>query len=250
VPTLQEREKAFHDEAYASDVRAPLARFWAANRAVEERYGELLTELGSGRRVLEYGCGSGSYAFKLARSGAQVLGIDISETGIDHARSRAKEEGLEGSTEFRVMDAMDLDLPANEFDLVCGSGILHHLDLDRALREVSRVLRPDGAAVFEEPLGHNPAINLYRRLTPRMRTPDEHPLLMADLDSMGRYFRKVDSEFFSLSTLAAVPLRRRRSFPRILDGLTRFDRMLFRSVPYLRRHAWIVLIRLGDPLAS
>src|SRR3546814_4334755 len=54
----------------------------------------------------------------------------------------------------------------------------------------SRVLRPGGRAVFIEPLGLNPAIELYRRFTPSARTPDEHPLLRRD-------FRRFDAAFGS-----------------------------------------------------
>jgi SAM-dependent methyltransferase len=73
---------------------------------------------------------------------------------------------------FLVMDAESLGFDEGSFDVVVGSGILHHL----ALRQ-SRVLRPDGCAVFVDPLGHNIFIRLYRKLTPSMRTADEHPLL-------------------------------------------------------------------------
>jgi SAM-dependent methyltransferase len=250
MPTRQEREAAFHDEAFASGLRAPAERFWAANRKTDERYQELLGELGNGRRVLEYGCGEGSFAFALARNGAEVVGIDISPVGIEHAREEARREGVDSQTEFRVMDAMDLDLPDDEFDLVCGRGILHHLELDSALREIARVLKPGGNALFSEPLGHNPAINLYRRMTPEMRTPDEHPLVTRDFDLAHRYFGDVQLEFFTLSTLAAVPLRNRRAYPRAIEMLDRFDQMLFRSIPFLRRHAWIVLMRLSEPSAA
>lgn len=249
MPTRQEREAAFHDRAFASDLRAPAHRFWAANRKTDQRYEELLSELGGGRRVLEYGCGEGSFALALARDGAEVLGIDISEVGIDHARERAHREGVETRTEFRVMDAMNLELPDDEFDLVCGRGILHRLELDSVLSEIARVLKPDGNALFSEPLGHNPAINLYRRMTPEMRTPDEHPLVMSDFELAHKHFDEVELEFFTLSSLAAVPLRNRRSFGRAVEMLDRLDQMLFRAIPYLKRHAWIVLLHLKRPTA-
>ena len=94
------------------------------------------------------------------------------EQAIEHARA----EGLEDRLTFRVMDAEQLEFADDSFNLVCGSGVLHHLDLNRAYAEVARVLEPTGIGVFEEPLGHNPAINAYRRRTPEMRTVDEHPL--------------------------------------------------------------------------
>ena len=93
------------------------------------------------------------------------------------------------STLDEALEAIDRD---DSFDLVCGSGILHHLDLPAAMRELARVLRPSGRAVFMEPLGHNPAINAFRNRTPELRTPDEHPLLGKDLKLCRRYFGSVE----------------------------------------------------------
>ena len=71
---------------------------------------------------------------------------------------------------FQVMNAEVLEFPDASFDLVFGVAILHHLDLDTACAEFLRVLRPSGTAVFLEPLGHNPFINLVRWATPAART--------------------------------------------------------------------------------
>src|SRR3546814_13720576 len=74
------------------------------------------------------------------------------------------------------MNAEAMDFPDDSFDLVFGSGIIHHLDIDRAFAEIARVLRPGGRAVFVEPPGLNPAIEIYRRLTPGAPPPAAHPL--------------------------------------------------------------------------
>ena len=149
-----------------------------ASRAV---YEDLLRARGAGRDVLEYGCGPGSYAFFLADLGASVLGIDISTTAIEQASAEARQRGAD-RVEFRRLNAESLDLPDASFDLVCGTGILHHLDLTRAYAEIARTLRPGGSAVFIEPLGHNPLINRFRRRTRALRTEDEHPLRVEDLE--------------------------------------------------------------------
>jgi len=51
---------------------------------------------------------------------------------------------------------------------VFGPGILHHLDYDKAMSELHRVLKPGGAVLFTEPLGHKPAVERYRRHTPEV----------------------------------------------------------------------------------
>ena len=58
----------------------------------------------------------------------------------------------------------------NTFDIVYGTGILHHLNFDICLRELQRILKPRGSFLFIEPLGTNPLINLYRKLTPKSRS--------------------------------------------------------------------------------
>jgi SAM-dependent methyltransferase len=147
------------------------------------------------------------------------------------------------------MNAEATTFADGRFDAVVGSGILHHLDLDAAAAELARILDPRGTAVFLEPLGHNPLVNLYRRLTPDLRTEDEHPLRVEDLRRLHWDFAEVDVTFHVLTALAAVPVTRfGRLGSLVARGLDRLDRVLFRLVPPLRRFAWIVVIRLRRPV--
>ena len=116
-------------------------------------------------------------------------------------------------------------------------------------RELARVLRPDGAAIFLEPLGHNPFLNLYRRLTSRLRTEDEHPLRWVDLRRAEAWFGAVELRFFNLTTLFAMPLLK-LSVPglgSLLPALHATDRALFAAAPFLRRYAWNVALVLRSP---
>jgi SAM-dependent methyltransferase len=240
------RERDFHDDRYADETRLAARRFYSVTRASQAALERELATLRPGDRALEYGCGIASRAFDLAARGVLVSGIDISPVAIEASEEEAARRGI-GGLDLRVMDAERLELEDRSFDMVFGSGILHHLDLDRAFPEIARVLRPDGRAVFIEPLGHNPAINLYRRLTPAMRTVDEHPLLARDLAEAGRWFGRVDVEWFHLATMAAVPLRSTSAFPRVLTRLERVDEAVFARVPAARRLAWTCVLVLADP---
>ena len=80
-----------------------------------------------------------------------------------------------------------------------------------------------------------------------MRTVDEHPMLMQDFELAKRCFGGVETRFFTLSSLAAIPLRKRPSFDRVVGGLDALDRALFRAIPPLRRHAWMAGIVLRSP---
>jgi SAM-dependent methyltransferase len=237
-----EREREFHDADSARWDR--VERYYEVTASSHRFFADRLAQLAPGRAVLEYGCGEGSSAFTLADLGARVTGIDISPVRIEHARERAAAVGLD-SVEFLAMNAEKLEFPDDSFDVVCGISIIHHLELDKALAEVARVLRPNGQALFFEPMGHNPIINLYRRFTPRLRTADEHPLLLSDLRSMQELFAGVDVHFFHLTSLAAAPLAHSRHFSRAAATLEGVDSWLFEHVPRTRKHAWVVVIELS-----
>ena len=241
-----QREARFHDHAFSADTRARARKFYWAAAGAKRHYHSLIEADCGGKTVLEYGCGMGSHAFALARSGAEVFGIDVSTEGIRQAAARANAESVDGRLSFEVMNAEELAFPDGHFDLVCGSGILHHLDLERACAELARVLKPSGRAVFIEPLGHNPLINLYRSMTPDMRTADEHPLLVDDLPTLATNFRDVKVNYFVLFALAAVPFRHLPGVSYLLSLLERADNALLR-LPFAKKHAWIVLVQLEFP---
>lgn len=236
-----ERERTFHDDRFAAENRQQTDKFYEVD-AGATRYDALLDSIRPGQRVLEYGCGAGSAAFRLAARGADVVGIDISAVGVEAARSQAT--ATASSARFEVMNAEALDFPAATFDVVCGSGILHHLDIERAAHEVARTLVPGGWGVFFEPLGMNPLINAYRRRTPHLRTPDEHPFVEADFELLRRVFPVVEVETFNLLALAAAPLAGRAWARRLTKVLQRADARLFSAVPQARRWGWVVVIRV------
>lgn len=111
--------------------------------------------LGPGRRALELGCGTGVFLEKVARSGALIHGLDLSEDLLAKARTR-----LAGFANVTLDQGNAEQMPYEDraFDAVYGSSVLHHLDLDAALREVHRVLRPGGRLVFAEPNILNPQV--------------------------------------------------------------------------------------------
>ncbi|HYI38492.1 MAG TPA: class I SAM-dependent methyltransferase [Thermoleophilaceae bacterium] len=245
MTTKLEREREFHNQLFAGEERGAGA-FYAIAESSFAYYEAKIRDRGTNRRVLEYGCGRTSFATAMASAGATVTGIDISEVAVDTSRALATEQDLEDQLDFQVMDAENLPFES-EFDLVCGTGILHHLDLELALRGIARALRPNGSAVFLEPLGHNPVINLYRDRTPTQRSEDEHPLLMSDLRAASEHFSTVRVRFFHLTSLAALALRGRTGFTAATGLLEKLDSALFRLWPRSRSWAWIAVIALDGP---
>ena len=104
----------------------------------------------AGRRVLDAGCGAGRHSAWLAGQGAEVVGLDASPEMLARARAR-----VPGAT-FAVADLGEpLALGDGAFDVVIASLVLHYLrDWGPPLRELRRVLRPDGVLVFST---HHPA---------------------------------------------------------------------------------------------
>jgi ubiquinone/menaquinone biosynthesis C-methylase UbiE len=107
-----------------------------------------LAAVGRGERVLDVACGTGLISFRLAEAvgdGGTVVGTDISGEMIKAANRIADERGV-SNTEFRRLDAEDLQLEgAEQFDTaVCGLGLMYVPDPGKALAEMYRVLRPGG----------------------------------------------------------------------------------------------------------
>lgn len=111
-------------------------------------------------RVLELGCGTGYFTRELALTGAEVLAIDISPELLAAAQREVRAENVK----FAVDNAYALSLPDGAFDSVVGSSVLHHLEIDRAILELHRVLRPGGVLCFTEPNMLNPQIAAQKNI--------------------------------------------------------------------------------------
>src|SRR5690606_28277141 len=134
-----------------------------AVRPTEYVYQQMKQMMGdiSDKRVLEYGCGEGWITSDLARMGARVSAFDVSPQAIENTRRVLTNAGLAERCDLAVMPAEKLTYADEQFDVAVGFAIVHHLELKSAFAEMHRVLKPGGVAYFAEPLGTNPAIQLY-----------------------------------------------------------------------------------------
>lgn len=223
-------------------------KFYSITRRSHEFSMAWLTERGRGKRILDYCCGNGGTSISLAKQGFEVVGIDISDVSVENCRQSASEEGVTDLATFYVMDAEDTEFDDDSFGLIVCSGVLHHLDLNRAFPELTRVLRPDGEIICIEPLDCNPFIQLYRKRTPHLRTKweAEHILTLKDLDLAQQFFGHVDVRFFHLATLGAVPFRNTPWFDTILGWLEAVDRVIL-SLPGIQLQAWQMIFTLSQP---
>jgi SAM-dependent methyltransferase len=111
------------------------------------RYG-WAARLVQGKRVLDAACGEGYGSHLLSQAASRVIGIDLDEGAIKHARRRYGSENLE----FQCADCTRLPLPDDSVDVVVSFETLEHLaEHDQLLAEFRRVLAPDGFLLLSSP---------------------------------------------------------------------------------------------------
>jgi ubiquinone/menaquinone biosynthesis C-methylase UbiE len=117
-------------------------------------------ELRINSKILDIGCGSGYLLWKLYKEGCNYYGIDMSCASLDLAKEYVK-------ADLKVADAHNLPFQDGYFDLIICTDVLEHFaDDNRAVLEISRVLRKGGTAFFYTPttsgiLSKTPFVDLY-----------------------------------------------------------------------------------------
>lgn len=174
---------------------------WA--RRVKMLSGHLRPEM----TVLELGCGTGYFTSELVRSGAEIVAIDVSPDLLQLARAQHSAPNVR----YELQNAYAMSYPDASFDSVVGSSVLHHLEIQPALREIHRVLKPSGAIFFTEPNMLNPQIAVQKNVPWIKRklgdSPDETAFfrwpLRRSLEKNG--FREIRIEPFDFLHPALAP---------------------------------------------
>jgi ubiquinone/menaquinone biosynthesis C-methylase UbiE len=105
----------------------------------------------SGKKVLDYGCGSGYGTAMISENCSHVTGIDISDEAITHAKAHFKAENL---SYLKVDPADDISLPFPDasFDVVLSFQVIEHVkNVAVYLKEIERVLVPGGYVIIATP---------------------------------------------------------------------------------------------------
>ena|SRR3989344_3689705 len=108
-----------------------------------------------GKKILDFGCGTGIYAKLLTKKGAIVKGFDISEEMLKIAKKENPKLDLKIGSGYKI--------PFNEkFDIILASLVVHYLkDWNKMLREIKRVLKPNGLFIFST---GNPVCEVRERI--------------------------------------------------------------------------------------
>lgn len=110
-----------------------------------------LPELQRRATFLDAGCGNGVHSIRLAKRGYSVVAIDFSEYVLEKAKINVAANGLKDRVMFQRGSLLELEFPDHSFDYVLCWGVLTHIpDLERAISELSRVVKPGGVLIVEE----------------------------------------------------------------------------------------------------
>ncbi|WP_375177135.1 class I SAM-dependent methyltransferase [Marinobacter mobilis] len=241
-------EEEFHDRKYSVDNSSPKHYSYGPTYRIFKNMKNMLGNV-EGKNILEYGCGNGWMTAELAAMGANHLNtFDISDEAVKSTKELLVKRGLEQGVSVDKMAAEALAYPDNTFDVIFGFAILHHLDLDIAISELYRVLKPGGIAIFAEPLESNPAIRIYRYFTPQYRTPDEEPIKIKAFSKRLESFSGFEYDgyyFVSLFAFLFVYLPRLSFlYEHVLSGLVKIDNLLFKIFPFTKKYAWYSIFRM------
>jgi asparagine synthase (glutamine-hydrolysing) len=198
-----------------------------------------------GKTVLDFGCGSGKNSVLLAKRGASVIALDISEPMIKVARQRTIDNDVASEVSFMSASAHNLPLGDESVDLVFGIAILHHLDLALVSSEVHRVLRKGGRAIFQEPVRNSKLIKLLRGLIPYQAedvSPYERPLTDEELTEFGREFSQYRSKAFTLPHISVISIL--PGAGKLMSPLHRLDGAVLKRFQSLDYYATVRVIEM------
>jgi 2-polyprenyl-3-methyl-5-hydroxy-6-metoxy-1,4-benzoquinol methylase len=196
----------------------------------------LSNHLRVGMQVLELGCGTGYFTRELARSGADIVAVDVSPELLEIAKADCSAPNVG----YEIQNACAMSYRDVVFDSVVGSSVLHHLEIEAALREIYRVLKVGGTIYFTEPNMLNPQIAIQKNIPWIKRklgdSPDETAFFRWPLRRLLKAtgFRDVQIHPFDF-------LHPKTPFP-LVNGLNAIGRFL-EHVPGLSEFAGSLYIR-------
>lgn len=190
-----------------------------------------------GKRVLEVGPGEGLDLKDMSELGAHVFGVDVSSRSLDLSRQICSQSDL-----FK-MDGERLGFHDSVFDFIFSRTLLMHVDRAVFLKECVRVLKPDGKAIFIEPLKYNPLLLPYRAAFSSGRFIKPDYLRPEETEKMKRVFSSVRVWYYYFVSALGGPLASIAPWSKILFyPLETIDRALLSVLPPLKNLCWISVI--------
>ena len=221
-----------YDDAYFADLAA---RYRRRNRFARQRIANVFSLLPNvrGLRVIDVGCGMGTFTFEAAMRGARfALGLDLAPTGIAAAARIAREDGVRDCA-FLLADAAVLPVRSGSADVAIAADFTEHLDDDtlrRVLSEAARSVKPNGTLIIYTP----EASHIFERLRDRGILLEQEPSHIGIRSA---------AELASFANAAGFTVERVTYLPSHLPVWNLLERGLARWIPLLRRRIGLIARR-------
>ncbi|MCG2699907.1 class I SAM-dependent methyltransferase [Candidatus Parcubacteria bacterium] len=149
-----------------------IKRLKEANTAYPEVVKLLLNLSDENSNCIELGCGSGTYAIELLANNRKCIASDFSEDALKLTKKRGlKLHNIDVPTQ--LINIYNIPYPDNSFDLIFSDGVIEHLDIPKALKEMKRVLKPNGWMIAKVPSGSLLYRIIFHLLSPIENRPYE-----------------------------------------------------------------------------
>ncbi len=188
-----------------------------------------------GKTIVDLGCGDGLNTTILALLGARVISVDISDKSLELTCNRVRANGVIQNVTLVHSDAAGIPLGDHFADGVLCAAILHHVDCLATARQIRRILKPGGVAVFSEPLAGPSFVGAIKTFLPKTDgvSDDEAPLTLAQVEgvsrAVGREGRRREFGF----TMRLIN-RTGVGSPSLARKFHRFDAWVFEKLPVTR----------------
>ncbi len=188
--------------------------------------------------ALEIGCGTGLFTEYFAQTGASILAVDISSNLLQLARTRGLPENRITFLEKSFHEIREGD----RYNAVIGSSVLHHLEIEMALSQIFRLLKPGGRMSFAEPNMLNPQIFMerhFRTFFPQV-SPDETAFIRFPFEKILKKAGFSDIKIVPFDWLhPSTP-------PFLINTVTKISRA-FENIPIIREFAGSLFIQCRRP---
>jgi ubiquinone/menaquinone biosynthesis C-methylase UbiE len=162
--------KDYDSRIVAQGLQFQIDNYYIPKDAAMRRRIEVVTtaiEPKAGEKILDIGCGVGTFAYRCAKAGARTIAIDYSLESIKAARTLGEKFGVSQSAAYLVADGANLPFKDGYFDKVVAADFVEHITLEdkrSMLCEIRRVLKRGGRAVIFTPNGIREKIgDVYRK---------------------------------------------------------------------------------------
>ena len=194
------------------------------------------------RTIIDLGCGDGVNTVILASLGARVVSVDISKENLDLTGQRVAANKVNRRVTLLHSDAMAIPIEAGSIDAILCTSVLHQVEPIKTARQIRRVLKPGGVAVFDETISGPTPFGAIKHFFPRCEDmdtdADDTPLInLGKADAVCRAVGMPGRRREFWLTTRFVRRIGARTFSRAAKAAQRLDAAVLQRFPFTRKLA-------------